>query len=50
MDKEQLQLTVTKESNQKCSLLFKRGAKEIKLDNCTKEELRMIKEVLNKVL
>ena len=50
MSKEQLQLTVTKEESKTYKLLFKKEGKETKLVNCTPEELRMIREVINKVL
>ena len=50
MDKEQLQLTATKEKTGKFSLTFQKGSKETKIDNCTEAELRMIREVINKVL
>lgn len=50
MDKEQLQLTVSKEKSGKYKLLFKKEGIETKLSNCTPDELRMIREVINKVL
>ena len=50
MDKEQLQLTATKGKGEKFSLAFRKGDKELKLESCTKDELRMIKEVINKII
>lgn len=51
MSKEQLQLTATKEKDNKYSLLFNRGSKfKTKVDNCTIDELRMIRAVIDKLI
>lgn len=50
MSKEQLQLTVTKEKGEKYNMLFNKEGKGIELANCTKDELRMVKEVISKML
>lgn len=50
MDKEQLQLTVSKEKSGKYNILFNKGSERVELANCTKDELRMIKEVICKVV
>lgn len=50
MSKEQLQLTVTKDENKKYKLLFKRGSNNVTVEKCTKNELMMIKKVIEKVI
>lgn len=48
MPKQKLQLTVSQTSNQEYELFFKRGDNNIKIEGCTEDELRMIKEVILK--
>lgn len=47
--KNQLQLVASK-AKDKIDLTFKRADKEVIVKDCTKDELRMIKAVIDKVL
>lgn len=47
---EQLQLTVSREENEVYKLLFRRGRNNVEVEKCTKNELIMMKKVIEKVL